>query len=197
MVLIFSTILLCVSCGQHENTVIIKDENGKIIEKYETSGDSIRSGLSEKFDSNGNLRSTETYLNGLLTGERTIYYPTGEKQIIEHYQLGDFDGLYQFFFQSGQLEFEGNYLKNEMIGDWKRYYTNGQLQEIVRFEGNEENGPFIEYYENGQLKAEGQYYHGDNEHGLLKLYDESGELYRKMECDSGKCHTIWKRGDQD
>ena len=190
------SIVLLISCANSSNSIVLKDENGIVIEKYETTGDSIRSGLSQKFDASGNLKSSEFYKNGMLHGERTIFYPSGEKQIVEHYQNGNFDGPYLYYFKAGQIELEGQYADNEMIGNWKRYYENGQLQEIVRFEHNEEQGPFIEYYENGNLKAEGQYYHGDNEHGLLKLYDESGELYRKMECDSGKCHTIWKRAGE-
>jgi antitoxin component YwqK of YwqJK toxin-antitoxin module len=89
------------------------------------------------------------------------------------------------------------YKDGAMEGPWKRYYPSGQLMETVQFSNNEENGPFVEYYENGNLKAEGQYYHGDNEHGLLKLYAENGELIRKMECDSGRCRTIWKHKDYD
>ena len=79
-----------------------------------------------------------------------------------------------------------------MTGKWKKYYESGALFEEVTFSDNKENGPFIEYYENGNLKAEGEYLEGDNEHGLLSLYNEKGELERKMECQKGICKTIWK-----
>lgn len=67
--------------------------------------------------------------------------------------------------------------------------------EEVMFADNEENGPFTEYHKNGSLKAEGNYLNGDNEHGLLKLYNEEGELVRKMQCDSGICQTTWVSPD--
>ena len=34
---------------------------------------------------------------------------------------------------------------------------------------------------------------GPNEDGILKLYDESGTLYKTMLCDSGKCVTTWQK----
>lgn len=184
-------------CAGSKEKVMIRDGAGNLVEQYETTGDSIRDGVSEKFDAEGNLASRQEYRNGILHGERLIFDGGGQIQVREQYQNGEFEGPYQYYYPSGQVEMEGTYRSNVMVGDWKRYYENGQLREIVHFEDNQENGPFVEYYENGKMKAEGQYYHGDNEHGLLKLYDESGDLYRKMECDSGKCHTIWKRDDQD
>jgi len=80
-----------------------------------------------------------------------------------------------------------------MEGKWKTYYPSGKLKEVVTFVDNEENGPFVEYYENGKIKAEGTYIDGDNEHGLLLLYNPFGVLYKKMQCDHGKCRTIWLR----
>ena len=79
-----------------------------------------------------------------------------------------------------------------MTGKWKGYYDNGALKEEVIFVNNQENGPFIEYYPNGKLKAEGTYLEGDYEQGELKLYNESGELIRRMNCEKGVCKTVWK-----
>ena len=55
----------------------------------------------------------------------------------------------------------------------------------------------MEYFRNGNLKAEGSYLDGDNEHGLLKLYDETGRLIRKMECEQGVCRTFWRAGEPE
>ena len=60
-------------------------------------------------------------------------------------------------------------------------------------------GPFKEYHENGNLKTEGSYNGTDPdtdfalEHGELKKYDENGEHYQTMNCDNGRCTTIWKK----
>lgn len=163
-------------------------------ERYQRSkADFARQGLYQKFDEQGRLMEEANYQNDTLNGLRVLYYETGDTQIVETYRQGIFEGPYRLFYESGQLNLTGRYEANEMTGDWYRYYENGQLMERVRFESNTENGPFIEYYENGNLKAEGAYLDGDNEHGLLKLYDEAGELKRKMNCEKGICRTFWKR----
>jgi antitoxin component YwqK of YwqJK toxin-antitoxin module len=109
--------------------------------------------------------------------------------------MGAFQGAWKTFHENGQLKLEGEYIDNKMEGLWKGYYDNGGLKEEVHFKGNEENGAFIEYYKNGKLKAEGAYLGGDNENGLLKLYDETGELIKKMDCKKGVCRTIWTKED--
>ena len=153
-----------------------------------------KEGLYQQFDEENRLIEEAQYENDTLHGMRVIYFEQGDTQIVEHYQRGRFEGAYRTYYEGGALEQEGQYTDNKMTGFWKRYYPNGQLMEKVQFQNNTENGPFIEYYENGKLKAEGDYLEGDNEHGLLKLYDESGELMRKMECERGICRTVWKRG---
>jgi antitoxin component YwqK of YwqJK toxin-antitoxin module len=69
--------------------------------------------------------------------------------------------------------------------------------ETVTLVDNEENGPFEEFYENGNKKAVGSYKGFDTdmnrprEHGELLMYDESGTLIKKMNCDMGICRTKW------
>ena len=167
-------------------------------ERYQRNkADFAKQGLYQKLDDQGRLMEEASYENDTLSGIRVLYFENGDTQIVETYREGIFDGPYRSYYESGQLNLTGHYQTNEMTGDWDRYYKNGQLMERVRFEKNAENGPFIEYYENGNLKAEGTYLNGDNEHGLLKLYDEQGELKRKMNCESGICRTTWKREGEE
>lgn len=189
----FALILLFFACGETER-IKVRDEQGNIIEDYwRNKTDFGKQGLYVAFYPEGGKEEEANYVRDTLDGERKIYYPNGQVQIIEHYQMGLFQGVYQAFYESGKLELEGNYVDNVMMGSWKRYYENGQLLEDVQFENNEENGPFIEYHENGKLKTKGAYKDGDHEHGLLEMYDTTGLLERKMNCDMGVCHTIWLR----
>ena len=167
-------------------------------ERYQRNkSDFAKQGLYQKFDEQGRLMEEAKYQDDTLSGLRALYYETGDTQIVETYQHGIFEGPYRLYYESAQLNMTGRYEANEMTGDWDRYYENGQLMERVRFEANAENGPFIEYYKNGNLKAEGSYLNGDNEHGLLKLYDEEGALKRKMNCEKGICRTFWKREGEE
>jgi len=155
-------------------------------------GTEIKEGPYEKKDLNGQLIETSNYKNGELDGEQKLY-EKGHLYSIAHYKNGQIDGEYQSFYENGEVYVSGLYENGVMNGKWKTYYETGQLKEIVYFEDNEENGPFVEFHSNGNLKAEGEYLNGDNEHGLLLLYDPNGILIQKMNCDRGVCRTIWKK----
>ncbi|MEM8525578.1 MAG: toxin-antitoxin system YwqK family antitoxin [Bacteroidota bacterium] len=185
------TLSLAANCGGLE-LVVEKNEEGVIIEEYTVKPKSQeREGLYKSFDSNGRLIEEATYLNGKLNGERRVYYESGEVESIETYEADTYQGRFLSFYENGKVQLQGDYVNNNMEGEWKGYYKNGRLKEVVQFERNNENGPFIEYHDNGNLKAKGNYLNGDNEHGALELYDESGSLERKMECENGHCRTTW------
>ena len=181
------------ACGNSVETIRITDDAGRVVETYERDKETrLRQGLYRNYDERGNLREEANYVNDTLNGSRRMYYADGQLQIEEQYAMGNFIGSYRTYYDNGQVEQEGTYIGNEMTGPWKRYYRNGQLMESVEFRANLEQGPFVEYYENGNLKAEGAYADGDNEDGELKLYDEAGQLERRMNCEMGVCRTVWK-----
>lgn len=174
--------------------VTMKDDYNNTLEYSRSKMDFARQGLFLRKDSLGRIMEAAHYENDTLHGSRILFYvETGTRQIVENYNHGNFDGLYQVFYPNGKLEQEGNYVNNIMDSIWVRYYDTGQISEEVMFRDNEENGPFKEFHPNGNMKAEGTYREGDNEHGLLKLYDENGELVKTMNCKNGICKTIWKK----
>jgi antitoxin component YwqK of YwqJK toxin-antitoxin module len=176
--------------------VSMEDDYNNLMEYSRKKADYAKQGLFLRKDSLGRILEAAHYVNDTLHGNRIIFYPeTGKRQIVENYTKGNFNGLYQMFHPNGKLEQEGHYINNVMDSIWVRYYDTGQLREEVMFRDNEENGPFKEYHLNGNIKAEGTYRDGDNEHGLLKLFDENGELVKTMNCKNGICKTIWKKED--
>jgi len=183
--------ILFTSCN---HTKTVEREAFGMLESYEVDKKTgVKHGLFEKYELDGTLIERAHYVNDQLEEERTIFYGNGSPEILEHYTSGILTGNYKAFYDNAQTEIEGNYSQGVMSGIWKRFYENGKIMEEVTFADNLENGPFLEYHENGNLKAEGQYSGGDKEQGLLKLYDEKGEIYRRMECDDGICQTIWLR----
>jgi antitoxin component YwqK of YwqJK toxin-antitoxin module len=159
--------------------------------------DGVREGRYQRIGPVGIVEEEAFYVADTLHGARILFYSSGDTLSIEHYQRGDFEGPYRQYYENGQLQLAGQYEANKATGKWYQYYDSGELMEIVTFEDNVENGPFVEYFRNGNLKAEGSYLDGDNEHGLLKLYDETGMLIRKMECEQGVCRTIWRAEDPE
>lgn len=150
-------------------------------------------GLYMKTDSAGIVLEKGNMFQGQLHGIRELYYPDGKVKVRERYVMGQIDDLYEYFYADGKVELQGYYIDGAMYGLWKKFSNEGSLQEEVTMIANEEMGPFKEYYPNGTIQAEGNYLHGPNEDGVLKLYDESGQLQKEMFCDSGRCYTIWPK----
>jgi antitoxin component YwqK of YwqJK toxin-antitoxin module len=186
-------VLAILSCKKTTETVESKDEAGYTVRYERRLSDYAKQGRYEKINPKGQKVEEAMYRNDTLDGSRIIYSETGDTQIVELYKNGIFDGAYKVFYENGALKILGYYKNNIAVGKWKGYYDTGALKEEVTFENNQENGPFVEYHPNGKLKAEGAYANGDYEEGELKLYDESGTLYRRMECVKGVCKTVWKK----
>ena len=181
------------ACISKFEKVEVRDDAGKITESYTIDKETKkRQGIYHRFI-NERLVEESYYKQDTLDGKRYLFDEEGNRIIAETYQAGIYHGPYYSYYPDGSIKIEGQYQAGTMEDVWTKYYASGQLMEKVRMHKNEENGPFIEYHENGNLKAEGSYLNGDNEHGELLLYDESGELERKMECNKGICHTTWTR----
>ena len=151
-----------------------------------------KEGIYQKYAPDGSLYELAHFSEDQLHGERHLMYGTGKVEIMETYEQGKYHGPARTYYEDGQLKTEGQYVNNVAEGIWKGYYPNGTLREEVHYANNQEEGPFKEWHENGNIKAEGSYKDGDNEHGELKLYDDNGQLLRKMDCVLGACTTVWK-----
>ncbi len=181
------------SCSSNLEKVKGTDEFGNIEEYQRDKETFARQGWYHRNEPTGEPIEAAYYENDTLHGQRILFYENGDTSIVELYERGQFHGVYRMYYENGNLQQFGQYVNNEMVGEWSTYYKNGQLRERVNFVAGYENGPFIEYNESGTLAAQGSYKDGDNEDGELKLYDEDGELLRKMMCNVGRCTTIWLR----
>lgn len=194
---ILSVSLLFSACSNIEKSKIeIKDEQGNVVEEYEIDlQDSAKDGSYKKFYADGQIYEEGFYEKGVLNGTRKLYYPSGKLQTEEVYSNGYFEGIWTSYWENGQKKLVGKYVDNAMEGEWKAFYDDGKLKEVVSFENNLENGPFIEYFPNQNIKAKGYYKDGDQEDGELLLYNENGELIKKMDCNLGLCKTTWSIKD--
>ncbi len=183
-----------VSCGEGVEKRVETTDDGMItVEYYVKKRTDIKHGPLIRREKDGTLLEESHYVDGRLNGEKRLYYK-GKLYSVMHYINDTPHGKFISYFQGTDVVHqEGQYVRGKMEGKWKTYYPSGKLKEVVTFKDNEENGPFVEYYDNGKIKAEGTYKDGDNEHGLLLLYNPFGVLYKKMQCDHGKCRTIWIR----
>ncbi len=200
-ILLFTTLFaLCFSCKNQYELVEKFDDTGTKTESFQIDKETgLIEGVHYKYFPNGNVEQQSDYKNNKLEGKRILFYENGDTLIIESYANARYVGLYKSFHPGNVLESEGNYAAGMMDGEWTFYYDNKQIKEVVQFIENEENGPFLEYHKNGKLKAKGAYktteanIDANREHGPLELYDEEGNVYKKMDCNLGRCTTTWKR----
>lgn len=177
-------------------TVEHRNENGQLERFERRKKDFAKEGVYRKFSPEGVLMEEAQYKNDTLDGERKFFYPSGKLESVEHYRNGAYHGKYQKFYENGTMEVEQEFANGALEGLSIAYYPSGGVKEKVTLHNNEESGPFSEYYENGVLKAEGTYIPGEDlplEQGELKEYDETGTLVRIADCQSGICHTRWKK----
>ena len=194
-ILILSLCLLTLylmACTKELTTVEVDPDTG-FETTYTIRKDNVYHGPYQKSDSTGILLEKGHYVEGKLHGIRELLFPDGTVKVRERYEQGKMVDLYEYYFPNGKIELEGYYVAGAMYGPWKKYDNKGNLLEVVTMVNNEEMGPFTEYYADGKIQAEGVYLHGPNEDGILKLFDESGELYKTMLCDSGRCVTTWEK----
>ncbi|MEM8906525.1 MAG: toxin-antitoxin system YwqK family antitoxin [Bacteroidota bacterium] len=196
-VFFYCSFLVFLACGNGLENVEIVEDDGSVTHYTRKKDNFAKEGLLTRMDQAGTKIEEAHYQNDTLHGERRLYYETGELHIIENHDHGIFKGPYQMFHKNGQLKFEAQYQQGTLEGKGQSYYEDGQLKEVVTFDNNEENGPFEEYHPNGKIKARGEYLGGDNEHGLLEIFDETGELIKKMQCAKGICRTSWEKGQPD
>ncbi len=204
-ILLSLIIFVAFACKSNVETIESHDDDGNLIEKYTRKKDDFgKEGLYTKYTPDGKVVETAEYRDDVKNGLRVMFYDNGDTMIVETYVNDKFEGSYRSYFTNGVMESEGNYENNAMNGIWNFYYDNKQLKEVVQFVNNEEDGPFVEYHKNGNLKAKGTYKTTEanlddvnREHGELLLYDENGELEKKMNCVLGNCKTTWTKEDGD
>lgn len=180
------------ACQSEPDYVIVMNEAGQVIERYQVKDDSIRHGLSYRYSGDNVVMEEANYQDGQLNGQRTLYFKDGNREIVQNYINGRLEGVVSSYYPSGELQLELPYHANVIVGKSKKYYKSGALMEEVLFADNEERGSFVEYHENGNKKWEGQYLNGPNEVDTLRNYSEDGQLLKMMYCDSfAICQTIW------
>ncbi len=185
--------LVILSC-ESPQVVVNTTGDGIKTEEYIVNNEGQKHGEYKRFFSDGSLEEVAHYQMDKLSGKRTIYHNNGKPEIEEHYIDDVIHGEYTVFYKNGKPEISGSYTDGIMQGLLTRYYETGEIMEEVTMENNQEHGPFKEYYANGKVQWEGNYMRGENEVGLLKQYNEQGDLIKKMLCDSlSVCQTIWTK----
>ena len=95
---------------------------------------------------------TETYNNqGLLEGEKTVFYPNGKIAETSNYKEGKLNGPSKVYSETGTLLKDYTYQNDELHGPAKYYDADGNLNAEGVYQHDRKHAIW-NYYENGVLK---------------------------------------------
>ncbi len=136
-------------------------ESDDIVEEGSYENDK-KAGIWNKFYPDGKIRSQITYKNDKPIGEYTLYY------------------------DNGIVEESGNWQRNKNIGEFQRNYSNGNPHQRFAFsDSGKRNGKQTYFHENGSIALLVELVNG-KESGIMKRYDEKGELSEEKSFDNGQ-----------
>lgn len=154
-------------------------------------------GVVKTFNEYGLLESEATFENDALVGLVKLYgyYPDGAlKETYATTVDGVLTGQKRIYFNSGMLAAEENYENGKLDGIRRTYYDNGFLEKAQTWRRGFQVGDERVYFPNGKRKEENQF----NEAGIMirsVIYDERG---RKIEdLDAGEIAERSRRREKN
>ena len=82
----------------------------------------------------GNIKSKQSYYNGLDNGEWVFYYLNGNIQTKGYFNRGVRIGDWIYYFENGKIWKKNNYDDNgNKTGNWKTFSQNGELIEDLKY----------------------------------------------------------------
>ncbi|MBP9479373.1 MAG: hypothetical protein KBF12_12220 [Sebaldella sp.] len=178
-------------------------ENGKII-SIENYKDGELDGVQSEYYYNGNKLSKKTYKDGTLDGDFIVWDKDGG--IIYNTVFKDGTGLEKLYDRSGSILLESEMVKGLYDGEMKLYNEDGSIRSKTTSKSGISNGSHILYFPNGKMLSEMNYKDGVldgkyavwnkegkklyetnfvNGKGVMKNYDENGEIFLEIKYDTG------------
>lgn len=135
---------------------------------------------------NGKKEGEGYLFNGKLKGKRLLFHINGNVSDEVEYENGISNGTEKRFYKNGTLMQKGEFKNSKEIGIWEMYHPNGQLKQRTNFVNGKMNEESVSYYSTGQIKGKNNYINGIYQKDkindkLFELYNQSQELYKKMD----------------
>jgi uncharacterized protein len=143
------------------------------------------------FYRDGTIKSTGTYVNGKVQGERKDFNKVGAVNAVYYYKDNVIEGKVIAYFNTGEKEYEGKYVQGTLSDTLIENYANGALGSLKMMKNSITNGDVKTYYRSGKLFTQGQSLNGRNE-GEYKSYYENGQLQKTGLYKEGLQIGSWK-----
>jgi tetratricopeptide (TPR) repeat protein len=127
-------------------------------------------------DEKGATIGTGTFLNGVIDGARTAFYPNGEKSLERIYVEGYANGVGTDYYENGKTKLTGVFKDGEETGKWTFYFDTGEVRVVFHYKEGVQHGEYLEYSKDGTLLK--KRYAREEQSGYSDAFNE---LYYKAE----------------
>lgn len=177
--------------GKREGLRLIYWEKNGQLYKRERYHKNFQNGLSEQWFANGKKEFELTYLGGVLHGNFTDYFKTGDVKGSGNYKQGQYDGEVKIYYGNGQLKYTAHYIEGVKEGSYNSFYEDGNKFISTNFVNDKKEGDYKEWFRNGQLRFECGFHQGEKD-GIWKVYYENGQVAQAGTFENGKEEGEWQ-----
>lgn len=178
---------------------LVKYRDGEVVTDSE---ESVILDLRNTYYSDGTLKSTGGYVDGVKEGTHRLYDKEGNIEGGELYskgelvgegiidQNGDYQGIWKLYYETGELKAEGNFEDSKRIGEWTFYHKNEAIEHKAKYVDGLPQGKWTWYFDNGKLRRE-EFFRRGREDGTVTEYDLTGEIVVKGDYVNGLRDGEW------
>lgn len=152
--------------GSTRSVAYYYHENGSLM-SYGIFRNEVKDSVWINFGPSERLSSTETYVNGQLSGKKVVYFipedPSDKSQIVSAvyiYKNGVLDGEFKEFHRNGAKKTVGQYVNGKRDGVWNMYHINGRQAHLYRYKKGVKHGWSYSYDEAGKETYKAYFYYG-------------------------------------
>jgi antitoxin component YwqK of YwqJK toxin-antitoxin module len=111
----------------------------------------LKHGKFEYFYINGNLKSSENYIEGNKNGEFLSYYENSKMSSKKYFNNNEIDSISESYYESGNIKSSFFYVKGKSVGKHTKYLENGKIESTTEYFSSSEEQIEKEFYETGEI----------------------------------------------
>jgi antitoxin component YwqK of YwqJK toxin-antitoxin module len=150
-----------------------------------------KEGMWKFYDTNGVLRTEETYKDDTLNGNSKSYFSSGKPLSDTNYAMGKKEGPFLEWWENGLKKSEGTYTNDVIHGPMTMYTEKGKKEAEGSYENGLKQGRWVSYHPTGSVELQVKYDKGKEiqrryENGTFMEYYPSGIPKSEYTFEQGK-----------
>ena len=173
------------------------NRSGYVLEEL-TCTNGKRDGIDTSFYGSGCVQSTQGYILGIKNGKHQVFFDsTGQLRKEENYLNGKLHGLVQEYNRSGDTLLYMNYAQDIPHGVQRTYYPDGKRFKVISYKNGLLDGSHLTYTAEGKLELKLSYKEGKKDGVFIFYHDnekEAGKETWSLDLKNGEFITYNEEG---